>query len=228
MKRDEPAGSICTRVFDRLAEGGDLGGEPELGEHLGSCMTCFRVMTELRDAPRLAAILRADPAPMPKSERFWDELAARTLQAAEVANGVTAAARTGDSRPGRRYRARAAVLATAVAAAAGFLLVSRRSPPLPPVAASRASDTAVLARSLTDDEVGDVTDVTDLDGAALRRLVDRLRAAAPGKLTAPVGGDPTEAADLVADDDERVNDALVDLDGAALLRIERSLARPSL
>jgi hypothetical protein len=70
--------------------------------------------------------------------------------------------------------------------------------------------------------------VTELDGVALRRLVERLRAGAPGKLTAPVGGDPAEAADLLADDDERVNDALVDLDAPALLRIQRSLARPSL
>ena len=160
MTRDQTTDPLCARVFDRLAEGSDVGGEPELATHVGSCMACFRAMSELRDAPRLAAILRADPPP--------------------------------------------------------------------PLADGSGSPAAVLARSLSDDEAGDVTDVTDLDGAALRRLVERLRAGPPGKLTAPVAADPVEAAEVLADDDERVNDMLVDLDGPALLRLERSLARPSL
>jgi hypothetical protein len=233
MKRVEPAGSLCARVFDRLAEGDDVGGEPELTEHVGSCMACFRVMTDLRDAPRLTAMLRSDPPPLPQSERFWADLAARTTQAAELARATAPSAPSanapGPGRPrlGSRLRAPAVMFATAALAAAGVLLISRRSPPPPPVTA-RAPATAVLARTLSDDEAGEGTDVTELDGVALRRLVERLRAGAPGKLTAPVGGDPAEAADLLADDDERVNDALVDLDAPALLRIQRSLARPSL
>jgi hypothetical protein len=230
MNPVEPAGLLCASVFDRLVEGHDLGGEPELAEHVGSCMACFRVMTELRDAPRLAAMLRADPPPLPQSERFWADLAARTAQAAELAVASAPGANApGPGRPrlGRRLRAPAVMFATAALAAGGVLMISRRSPPPPPVTA-RGPASAVLARTLSDDEAGEITDVTELDGVALRRLVERLRAGAPGKLTAPVGGDPAEAADLLADDEERVNDALVDLDAPALLRIQRSLARPSL
>jgi hypothetical protein len=234
MTRDQMADPLCARVFDRLVERGegDLGSEPELAAHVGTCMACFRAMTELRDAPRLAAILRADPPPLPQSARFWDDLAARTVQAAEVAvaNGVSGAAPASPPRAARRWF-RAPTLgfasATLAAAAAAVLLVSHRAP-APPVAVGHRSESATLARSLSDDELGDVTDMNDLDGAALRRLVERLRAGAPGKLTAPVGSDPAEAADVLADDDERVNDVLVDLDGPALLRLERSLGRPSL
>ena len=231
MTRDQTTDPLCARVFDRLAEGSDVAGEPELAAHVGSCMTCFRVMSELRDAPRLAAILRADPPPLPQSARFWDDLAARTVQAAEgaIANGSSDARAARRPRWGRRFGAPAFGFAGAAlaAAAAAVLFVARRPAP-PPLADGSGSPAAVLARSLSDDEAGDVTDVTDLDGAALRRLVERLRAGAPGKLTAPAAGDPAEAAEVLADDDERVNDMLVDLDGPALLRLERSLARPSL
>jgi hypothetical protein len=234
MSGDRTADSICARVFDRLVEGSDVGGEPELAAHVGSCMACFRVMTDLRDAPRLAAILRADPPPLPQSGRFWDDLAARTVQAAEGAGANGARGARGPvpaspPRAARRFRAPAFAFGSLglVAAAAAVLLVSRHTP-VPPLAGPHGVESATLARSLSDDEVGDVTDMSDLDGTALRRLVERLRAGAPGKLTAPVGNDPAEAADVLADDDERVNDVLVDLDGPALLRLERSLGRPSL
>ena len=232
MTRDQTTDPLCARVFDRLAEGSDVGGEPELATHVGSCMACFRAMSELRDAPRLAAILRADPPPLPQSARFWDDLAARTVQAAQgaiaIADGPRAPAST---RPGwrRRFRTPAFGFAgAALAAAAAAVLVVARRPVPPPTVAGQGAPAAALARSLSDDEIGDVTDVTDLDGAALRRLVERLRAGPPGKLTAPVAADPVEAAEVLADDDERVNDMLVDLDGPALHRLERSLARPSL
>jgi hypothetical protein len=230
MTRDQVTDPLCARVFDRLAEGSDVGGDSELAAHVGSCMACFRAMSELRDAPRLGAILRADPPPLPQSARFWEDLAARTVQAAEgaIANGAPGARAEARRGWGRRFRAPAFGFAGAAlaAAAAAVLVVARH--PVAPTAVGTGSATATLARSLSDDELGDVTDVTDLDGAALRRLVERLRAGAPGKLTAPVASDSTEAADVLADDDERASDAVVDLDGPALLRLERSLARPSL
>ena len=45
---------------------GTTSADAELAEHVGSCVTCFR-LAELRDAPRLAATLRADAPPLPRS-----------------------------------------------------------------------------------------------------------------------------------------------------------------
>ena len=61
----------------------------------GSCMACYRALSELRDAPRIAAMLRADAGgPRPRDESFWDQLAARTGDAA-----AAAMARAGKRRP---------------------------------------------------------------------------------------------------------------------------------
>ena len=70
-------------------------------------------------------------------------------------------------------------------------------------------------------------DVADLDEPALRQLLHRLRARAPANVGAIAAmGDAQDVADGSFDDD--VNDELAELDGAALLRIERSLAGASL
>ena len=61
-----------------------LSGDRLLAEHLGSCVTCFRALTELRDTPRLAkALLSEAPVRPPPNDRFWDDLAARTTAAAQ-------------------------------------------------------------------------------------------------------------------------------------------------
>ena len=76
--------SLCEQVLDWLVEGDDLSGDRVLSEHLGSCVTCFRALTELRDTPRLAEALRAEtPVAPPPNDWFWDELAARTTAAAQ-------------------------------------------------------------------------------------------------------------------------------------------------
>ena len=48
MSPDHDQALLCARVLDRLVEGDDLSGDPLLAEHLGSCVTCFRALTELR------------------------------------------------------------------------------------------------------------------------------------------------------------------------------------
>ena len=75
----------------------------------------------------------------------------------------------------------------------------------------------------------DAVDVADLDESALRRLLDRLRARAPAKVAAlAAAGDARDGADLASDDEGQMNEELAELDGPALLRIERSLAGPAL
>src|SRR5262249_53070476 len=145
------------------------------------CVTCFRTVTEMRDVPRLAAALRAG-APAPDvSERFWNELAAHTTDAAAAAL----------RRPVRR-RARRGVsfVAIAAAAAAALVLVSGGGPVAPPHGATPHTVATATKAAGPDDEVtsDDAVDVADLDESALRRLLDRLRARAPGKVAALAAG----------------------------------------
>ena len=82
---DQEMPEICRRVWDRAIEGRDVMEDAALAAHVGSCMACFRTVAELRDAPRVAAALRADVPAVPVSDRFWDDLAARTTHAAAAA-----------------------------------------------------------------------------------------------------------------------------------------------
>jgi hypothetical protein len=233
---------LCVRVLDRLVEGGDAGGDPVLADHLGSCVTCFRAMTELRDAPRVAQALRGETPVVPGGgDRFWDDLAARTTDAAFAALGAAPAAKTtapatAQTRARRSAGARTrifSVAATLAAAAAGFLLVARHPSPglpspalvVPGLGSHGDRPSASAARARPDDPVTDEeADVTDLDAGALRRLLDRLRPSAPAVLTASSVNAGGDSADVLGDDEGRVNEELADLDGDELRRVASSLA----
>ncbi len=201
---------------------------PEIAAHLGSCMRCFRVMTELRDTSRLATAVRAAAPVLPEDDGFWEALARRTVDA-------TAASLDG----------RADAVPTAMAAAGPRCVAIDESPPPPFGSGSRRGGIGFgrcgAARSLgarsaapprsarhagqassaipAGDEPWAAADVSELDGAALRRLLDRLGARAPQPL-ADSSTDVADASDV--DDDTRVNDELAELDGPALLRVARS------
>jgi len=239
--RDIP---LCTRVLERLVDEGEVGSDKVLAEHLGSCVTCFRTSIELRDAPRVAEALRAAAAAAPSpahGEGFWNDLAVRTTAAAEAAirglalpapSDVRPAPASSRPRPSSVFtRTRAALVATTVAAAAALVMVVHHPGTLSSRAPVAHGPGAVLAavRSAPDDETGEAAaDVADLDGTALRRLLDRLSAHAPAVLTSFGAGDPGEASDTLGDDDRRVNDELADLDGTALRRVASSLGGSSL
>jgi hypothetical protein len=236
MKSDDgndETSPVCAEMFGRIGTD-PTNMDADVTAHVGSCVTCFRVFSELRDAPRLASILRADPPALPAPEdRFWDDLAARTTEAIVVSgtlggfpNAPAKAFGEQSSPPptrSRSWRRRGpiAAVAFAAAAAAALLLVIGRGPN-PPSVPSGAQGAAVaeMARAVSEDEAADETDaVAELDGSALRRLLEHLRAGAPGELTALVGGDP----EALFDDEIGLDDEIVGLDGAALLRLERSL-----
>jgi hypothetical protein len=219
MTADDKLAPICRQVWDRSVEGRDVSDDPKLTAHVGSCVTCFRTLAEMRDVPRLAAALRDGGPAVDVSERFWDDLAART----------TTAAAAELRRPVRRRAARiVSVAAFAAAAAAALVLVSGRAPV---GARGVGARTVATTTAGPDDEVSsdDAVDVADLDESALRRLLDRLRVRAPGKVAAlAVAVDARDAADAAFDDDGQMNEELAELDGPALLRIERSLGGPAL
>lgn len=290
MSDDRDMGSrLCADVLDRLidqaacaqaacaeeaADGGARTGEservpkwleaklePQMAEHLHSCVTCFRAFTELRDAPRLGAALRVPVeglAARPDAE-FWDQLATFTTDAAwralhsgaDRASAGTDAADTGGGarlarlsvdKPGilgiggrlrqgiKRRHAWVTAFAATVAAAAGWLVVARpalqRSSAMAISAMATSERTARGAANSALDEEGllertdDTLDAVDLDGQALQRVLDRIQGGALGPW-AMAGSGSAEVADL--DDDESVSDELVDLDGPALLRVERSI-----
>lgn len=212
----------CGEVFERLVSSAGEAEEPRqdpaLAAHLGSCMSCFRVLTEMRDAPRIATLLRDEgPAPaMPAADDpFWAELAARTTTAA-------AAARSGEERPiplrrekRRPGRLAAFALGAAMAAAAAWVAVVHGPLDRRGAVGSAGGGGEVAGVA---DEIEDAEDVDDLDVDALRRLLDRLEAAPSLEVTALVEGD----SDLFFDDDDQLGDELADLDRPELLRIESS------
>ena len=78
----------CARAFDYLVEGGDPANDAEVAAHLGSCLTCFRTMTELADLPELVGRLRSlreHPAAAEPDAAFWEALPARIADAVAAA-----------------------------------------------------------------------------------------------------------------------------------------------
>jgi len=220
MTADEKLAPICRQVWERAVEGRDVADDPTLTAHVGSCVTCFRTLSEMRDVPRLAAALRAGTPAVDVSDRFWDDLASRTVDAAAAEV----------RRPVRRRVARVVGFgALAAAAAAALVLVAGRAPVAPHGAAQRTVATATRTAGPDDEAASDdAVDVADLDESALRRLLDRLRAHAPGKVASLAAARDTREADVAFDDEGQMNDELAELDETALLRLERSLTRPEL
>jgi hypothetical protein len=76
----------CERFESRLITGEKPADDPELGAHVGSCLRCFRTAADMREVPRLAALLRqvdaeaagelgggiGNSAPDPGA-RFWEK-----------------------------------------------------------------------------------------------------------------------------------------------------------
>ena len=234
MNDDHDRPPICGQVRDQAVEGRDVMADAALAAHVGSCVTCFRTLAELRDAPRLAAALRGDAPAVSVSDRFWDDLAARTTTAAASAMG---------GGTGRRRTLRVTGFAAVVAAAAAaWVLVAGRASVVPPGSApdnvgnvgnvgsvGSVGMTAASVGGAEDEAADEAADVADLDESALRQLLKRLHARAPATVSALAAvGDGQDASDPSFEDDGQVNDELAELDRPALLRIERSLAGASL
>lgn len=215
---DARSSPLCQRVWERLVAGADVSGDAALGEHLGSCMACYRALSELRDAPRIAAMLRGDvagEAASDRDERFWDQLAARTGDAAAAAM----------ARAGKRRPLRVAAAGVMLAAAAALTLFLRAPGPTTNGASPDVTGGGIAIVDEGSPEEAGIADVAALDESVLQALLDRMRAAGEAHaLAATATGDDTD----VFDDDADLDEVLAELDGPALRRVQRSLAGTTL
>ena len=212
---------LCQRVWDRLVQGADVSGDAELGEHLRSCMACYRALSELRDAPRIAAMLRADAAATgarQRDESFWDQLATRTGDAAAAAM----------ARPSKRRPMRLAVVGVVLAAAASWMLFLRAPGSTTNGDAPDVSGGGVAVVHMTTGRPARKSTSLTSRGWTRRRCARCSSgcARAPAKRARSRRRAADEAD--VLDDDSELDEVLAELDGPALRRVQRSLAGTTL
>jgi len=230
-----PPGDRCSHVLERLVDDPEAGEtDPTLAAHLGSCLDCFRVLTELRDAGRITELMRSATDEVPDmGPTFWSALAARTVDAIEAAVPY-APARA--AHPGRRRawvrdlaRRSGAVLVGATAAAMVIGLLGgwparapRRAAEVERVAAVGVLD-EIGGGGDSFDEAGAAGDVQALEEPELRRLLDGLRR-----------GEPEEVDEIdgwygaASEDEAGFADQISGLDGPALRRLARALGGSTL
>jgi hypothetical protein len=159
--RDRHPAPLCEGWLDRIVTIAASGRSPiedaEVAEHVGSCLACFRVVSELRDLPAVEAALRAEPAGEDPGEAFWrrfpgDVGAAWDRARAPRPNRAASAVRTLGAWL-RRPLPAAFVGATATAAVA--LVVATRPAHRPEGGRSIPPSAAHVARSVLDDDLGD-------------------------------------------------------------------------
>jgi hypothetical protein len=66
----------CDEIALRIIGGERPADDAALASHVGSCLRCFRVASEIRDVPRIAALLRAEDGDgqTDPGESFWARL----------------------------------------------------------------------------------------------------------------------------------------------------------
>jgi hypothetical protein len=202
----------CDVFQARLISGERPGEDAALGAHVGSCLRCFRTAADMKDVPRLAALLREGPgegeAAYDPGARFWETFP------------VQVAAAWVSSRPRRRtgwwervsvwLRRPVPAALTGAACAAGLALLLLRPDsggPAPGGVLGGASAEGLPAElgAAVGEPSGDET-VVELDVATLTRLRDQLdRALSLGQSAAvpaeeggagfEPGGDPANVAE---------------------------------
>jgi hypothetical protein len=224
-------GDECALVRERLVDAPNAAiVDPAVAAHLGSCLDCFRVLADLREAPRIAELLRSeDPVPSEPGAGFWDALAARTMEAAEAARARPAtrsSARIGSWRGWARDLGRrpGAMLVGAAAAVAVIGALggwpSRVPAPNLPHEASATRGSEELGGGDGFDESSVTSDVSALEAPELRRLLDGLRRGEPDEIDAWF--------ESGSDDEAGVADEISGLDVPALKRLARALGGSTL
>jgi hypothetical protein len=209
---------FCGDVELRLVEGQAPADDPALATHLRSCLRCFRTASELRDVPRLAALLREADQPDP-GELFWAKFPASVADAWEREQAAAQAPRERVWRSMARWfqlPVPAALAGAAVAAALVLALVQR--PATAPRAARVVGASAPAGgvagleheREAAEEEPtsgvlgGDEDPLDGLEPADVSALVAATeQEAAPADEGAEPGPSPAEEIDLLETDDLR-------------------------
>jgi len=208
----------CEVFASKLCEGVAPAADGALAEHVGSCLDCFRLMTELRDLPRLEAALRAAPLPDP-GEAFWADFPSEVWRAAQglPATGARASISRAEAAPGLAARVLAwisrpmpAAFLGAACAAAVLLLVVR-------VPVRPAAGPTVLGPGVIDMELGS-TDIAELDATVLQAVLR----SAPGE-----DSDGDDFVEAIDDDEGALTplQRLETLDGETLQKLDQALRK---
>jgi hypothetical protein len=240
----------CASTIGRLVDGqADYPDDPIVGAHLRSCLTCFRAASDLREMPRICALLGAEALAFDPGESFWAAFPGRVVAAFEgaqapiapvpsaLASKTTASLRRSAWAAFREVvrvlrRPWAAALTGAAAAGATVYLAAVPLRPrgdavaLAPAAsgAPRTSQAAapapVLPGPASGDELG-LSDEDELDLALLRDLdVEDLQALLRGMT-------PEASADAELDElgTATMAEEIEQLDEATLRALQASLGR---
>ena len=158
------ADQLCADVELRLVDGRPPGDDPALAAHLRSCLRCFRAASELREVPRIAALLRQetkDDQPDP-GELFWARFPRTVADAWEERQARAAAKAPARISLWRRVggwfqQPIPAALSGAAVAAALVLAVVQRSPAPRPSGPATAVNPVVAATATAEPGFDDET-----------------------------------------------------------------------
>lgn len=206
----------CQPFFDRLVDGAAPSADAALADHLRTCLDCFRLQAELRDVPRIVAALRAD-APADPGEAFWRSFPGDAWAAAEVeaARPTERAPALFDRFVAWFVRPLPAAFAGAACAATVVLVIATHPPTHAPARVDRPSP-AFSTAGKTDDVVLAPTDLDELDGPALRAVLDSLAGESDeadgfARAVTDDAGDLTAVQEIQALDTESLRALAVDL-----------------
>jgi hypothetical protein len=237
----------CDRFESRLIAGEKPGDDPALAAHVGSCLRCFRTAADMREVPRLAALLRegegegqGDLAFDPGA-RFWEKFPGRVGAAWAGSRPATtwrmepAAPFSWWARLSAWLRRPLPAALTGAACAVGLAFIVMRP----------AAGPESRSRSVTGSEDGAMTGVdrmraemasgyvldgaiddsmAELDMEGLVTLRDGLvQVMGPQDELAPSALDVDEAAATTASDPSKVADDLELLDETGLLALQQQL-----
>jgi hypothetical protein len=187
---------ICADIELRLVDGRPVADDPEAAAHLRSCLRCFRAATELRQVPRLAALLREaefDAQPDP-GELFWARFPRTVADAWEHRQQAAAPARVPAWRrvSGWLRMPIPAALSGAAVAAALVLVVVHHSPvprAVVPAAVTPAPPAAVAEVGADEESPALLGEDDPLDSL---ELADTTLVAKVGGAEAPSADEPSD------------------------------------
>jgi len=207
----------CADIELRLVDGRPVAEDPEVAAHIRSCLRCFRAATELRQVPRLAALLReagSDDQPDP-GELFWARFPKTVADAWERRQQAAAPAPV----PVPVWRRVSgwfrlpipAALAGAAVAAALVLAVVHRTPsrPVSVVAPAAPAAPVVVAEASPQEDVepagllGEDDPLDSLELADTQLVAKVAGPEAQGADEGELGPSPAEELELLETDDLR-------------------------